>query len=931
MENPITKIFYGIRRLLLLNTASYSLGDFPLDRPLSISAPNNRGKSTAINALQFPFLSNMNDMSFPRGNEDTRKYYFPYDNSYVVSEIVTETGTYIVGAAGKGQASGYDYQLFACQSKLDIDDFLASDAKSKDKQVRNYKELVTHLAKSGIWVKSLHPKQMRDALMGKMITLPNDEKFTIGVFRLRSMTDKNYRLFIRVFKNLLHMNNVNLEEMKRLLIDVLLPGEGSTTIDFMARYRILNEEVEKAKGHVDTAIGIASDVEKLTKTKEFRDEAYGVLRALFSPITTAYEADREQREKDIQDIRDQISSIEPSMQGYKDSQKPLQDSIQQLAIKEDGLKKRLKAIAEGEARFALYGPVEQFQRQIDSMQAEVERLVGEIQRTHPDDIQGIKADIKTAKQQAKELEARMSAIDNNLLFVLTEHFGEAQIQIIAKLLNRELISSLPLGEDGVAVLDKEQFYEHISDALSRCKGGYYDDGRVRVNLERLQEIDIDDHFNYDAIQESLTRLEKRKLLLGRDLEVALDYKGMEQTKKNLLGKIKDEERNLGEYQSFLDTKKGKAELQETLDDVTSDLEATRTELAGITDKLLKLSEEKQSLASDKAKKEAALESLKTKYGQVVPVSGSEPMGIKPAHRLPSALEDMIDTYLLALEARRTTREQIDQRLAIIEGKNGLRFTSGQDEDTTIRELFEAVEGTGEYIKQQENCQKAVSQEIGALLKGLTDRFDTFEHGIRRFNRQMNSRKISNINRIEFVVDGNNDILRTVKEIVDHDSIFSKPENVHHAVSQLDDLITKKNVKLSLESLFNMGIEVELEGGKVTSSFNDANIQSTGTGLTVKVILNVMLLNRLLFIKDGQVVNIPIYIDEAGQIDPANQQTLIDQCLPAGFVPVFASVEAQATADYWIGLNEVGGRIYVDQEDWYHLSKLGESAEEQVDA
>lgn len=261
-----------------------------------------------------------------------------------------------MGAAGKGQASGYDYQLFACRSKLDIDDFLASDWKSEDKQVRNYKALVAHLAKRDIWVKSLHPKQMRDTLMGKMITLPNDEKFTIGVFRLRSMTDKNYRLFIRVFKNLLHMNNVNLEEMKRLLIDVLLPGEGSTTIDFMARYRILNEEVESAKGRADTAIRIAYDVEKLARAKEFRDEAYGILRALFSLITIAYEDDREQREKNIQDIRDQISSIEPRMQELRGSQKPLQDSTEGLAITQAELKAQLKIIAEGETRFALYGP-----------------------------------------------------------------------------------------------------------------------------------------------------------------------------------------------------------------------------------------------------------------------------------------------------------------------------------------------------------------------------------------------------------------------------------------------------------------------------------------------------------------------------------------------------------------------------------------------
>ena len=925
----MTNIFYGIRRLLLLNTASYSLGDFPLDRPLSISAPNNRGKSTAINALQFPFLSNMNDMSFPRSNEDTRKYYFPYDNSYVVSEIVTETGTYIVGAAGKGQASGYDYQLFAYQSKLDIGDFLAGNGETEEKQVRNYKELVAHLARRGVWVKSLHPKQMRDVLMGKTIALPNDEKFTIGVFRLRSMTDENYRLFIRVFKNLLHMNNVNLDEMKRLLIDVLLPGEGSTAVDFMARYRILNEEVESAKGRADTAIKIASDVKKLAEAKVSRDDAYGILRALFSPITTAYEADRERREKEIQNIEREISSIEPRMNDLRGSQTPLQDLIQEFAIKESELKIRLDVIEEGEAKFTLYGSIDHIQQQIATMQVEVERLVGELHRTHPEDIKGIRSDLKTINQQAKALTARMSAIDNNLLFVLTEHFGESQIQTIAKLLNRDVLSSLPIGEDGVSVLDEEQFFEHISEALSKCKSGYYDDGRIKLNLEKLQSIDIDDYFNYDTIKESLARLERRSTELERDLEVALDYKGMEQTKKDLLTKIKEEERNFTEYQIFLVAKKGKSELKEILADVTSSLETARKELGGITDKLLKLGETEQSRVAEKAMKKTGLALLVSKYAQVVPIPSAEPMGAEPSIRLPSALEDMIDTYLLALEARRSTREQIEQRLTIIEEKNGLRFTSGQDEDITIRELVEAIEGTDEYIKQQENCQKAVSQEIGALLKGLTDRFDTFVHEIKRFNRQMNSRKISNINRIEFVVDGNNDILRAVKEIVDQDSIFSDPESVHRAVRQLDHLISRKNVKLSLESLFNMGIEVELEGGKVTSSFNDANIQSTGTGLTVKVILNVMLLNRLLFIKNGQVVNIPIYIDEAGQIDHANQQTLIDQCLPAGFVPVFASVEAQATADYWIGLNEVRGRIYVDQEDWFRLSKIEKTAEDLI--
>ena len=132
----MNEIFYGIRRLALINTKTYSLGDFPLDKPLSISGANNRGKSTAINALQFPFLSNMSDMSFPKNNDDTRKYYFPYDNSYVLVEVVTEAGTFVIGAAGKGQASGFEYQLFAYKSNLDLTDFTI-DTGGEVQQIRN--------------------------------------------------------------------------------------------------------------------------------------------------------------------------------------------------------------------------------------------------------------------------------------------------------------------------------------------------------------------------------------------------------------------------------------------------------------------------------------------------------------------------------------------------------------------------------------------------------------------------------------------------------------------------------------------------------------------------------------------------------------------------------------------------------------------------
>ena len=79
---------YGIRRFALLNTAGYSLGLFPLEQPLSVYGANNLGKSASINALQFPILARMSDMSFGKYSlEQSRRFYFASDTSYILCEL----------------------------------------------------------------------------------------------------------------------------------------------------------------------------------------------------------------------------------------------------------------------------------------------------------------------------------------------------------------------------------------------------------------------------------------------------------------------------------------------------------------------------------------------------------------------------------------------------------------------------------------------------------------------------------------------------------------------------------------------------------------------------------------------------------------------------------------------------------------------------
>ncbi|MCK5830755.1 MAG: hypothetical protein KAH20_10690 [Methylococcales bacterium] len=926
----MNEIFYGIRRLALINTKTYSLGDFPLDKPLSISGANNRGKSTAINALQFPFLSNMSDMSFPKNNDDTRKYYFPYDNSYVLVEVVTEAGTFVIGAAGKGQASGFEYQLFAYKSNLDLTDFTI-DTGGEVQQIRNLKELSKHLASKNTWVKQLTPKQMRGALMGQSITLAHDENFTIGIFRLRNMTDAYYKLFIRVFKNLLHMKDVNFEEIKRLLIDILLPSQASSSIDFMTRYRLLMEEVDQAKNKADTASKIAEDVRNLIEAKKNFDENCGVLHALFPKITISLESEKQKRENEILELKNQINAIAPEIKAKENEYKLLHEENKNDAINENDIKKKIKAIAAGDVKYTLSPSLEAMETELQIIGDNLNKAIGELQRTKPEDIENIRADLKDNESDLKAIRLRLSAINNNVLFLLKTKYDESQLQLIAKLINTELLSSVQMDEKSSFLIDKEKLFDGINKLLSYCKGEIFNDGKIQINLQEIHSIELEDYFDYETIITRQNRLDVMHSKLNRDLKIATEYKEMEQKKKELESNHTKKKEALKQYEKYLSEKEQEEVINKEFLNAKQKLEQSSGKLAGISKIQVELGKKKQDLENVSRNKSATLDTLMVKYKKIKPLNSDDGLGILPSYNLPTALEDMVDTYILADENASKEKNIIQNLMSLIENKDGLRFTTGNKLEASIIELSDAVGGLSDFEKVVEDKQKALSVEIGALLKELRNRYLEFEHEIIKFNKQMNRHKISNLKHIKFVIDSNNEILRLINTLVDQGSTFGDPNNVHDAVKRLDHMITRSGVKLSLENLFNLGIEVKLENNEITTSFDSANIESTGTGLTVKVILNVILLKKLMHVKTGQLTNIPIYIDEAQSIDPNNQETLIEQCLKSGFVPVLAAVEGQSSADYWIGIEEIEGRVYVDQSKWFKLKKLNKQVNEIANA
>lgn len=85
-------IHYGFQRLALLNSAGYRRAELPLDASVSLIAPNNTGKTSLINALQFLLIIDRRRMDFGAHDVDTsRRFYFPNNGAYILLEVALPT------------------------------------------------------------------------------------------------------------------------------------------------------------------------------------------------------------------------------------------------------------------------------------------------------------------------------------------------------------------------------------------------------------------------------------------------------------------------------------------------------------------------------------------------------------------------------------------------------------------------------------------------------------------------------------------------------------------------------------------------------------------------------------------------------------------------------------------------------------------------
>lgn len=909
------KPVYGIHRLIFINSGTYAYSVFPLDRPLSICGRNNSGKSTAVNALQFLFLADMRDMEFGKYDHlTTRKFYFPGPGSYVLGEVHLEHGTFVIGAAGSGPAGQHQLQHFVYEGSFDPVDYRCQVEGRRD-AVLPVKELLRALRLNGKACFRLHPHELRNLILG----VPGDIPLDLTMVPLRGHQERYQNAWVAVFKNLIHMRNVNSQDLKQLLLHIFDLRLVGGDVDFAREYQRVNRDVDRLQAEIDTLDKLRPQVDDLVSHHEDRQIWRGKLKAGYREIHDRLAKWYDHYTEETARLQERLARVDPEIAECRRQHEVVSATLREAA-EEFGVSKQWLADRQAEeAEFELVEDLAFLDREIAARERErdeVVKTIGVGERVVPDRLAN---DIAALEARLARIAGVLEHWDDNLLGILTGHFAPPELQAAFALLNQELLH-LPLGpgRDGMEIHDQKALVEMIAGLVGRIEDGHYRDKGVTVSLQRLTAPSLESMRSREFLETERAMLAERLANLRNDLQAGREIQELTARRNYLAELVVNKHRFRERFARFLaEREKRPARLARH-----SELEE---EIEALAERIRQLREQEHILEKERQRAAAgcnALERQRQKFQQLQerlePLPPDEPDGIGYLEDFPADLEEFMEDYLLDLQDKRRADDVIQNRLDTIEMAGGGPYLRNSEDDS-IATLQEAIASTAQRAELLDKAKRTAVAELGNALKGLRDNYRRLETEIEAFNRSINARTVSNLTRIELRLERNEPAMNAIEELVNAGELrlFARDDKASAAAAFLFDWVGSQGRKLNLTHLFELSFAVFSHDGRETVYRNLDRIESHGTTITIKALVNMHLMSHLVEESRLGKVHMPYYIDEAASIDWRNQEILIEQGLSLGFIPVLASVKPQPTAAYCVKVDDLtgDGRLVIDETSW----------------
>jgi hypothetical protein len=881
----------GPSRLVLLRAGKYDYGEVELINPLHLVGPNNIGKTSLIAVLQFLYIDDQRSMHFSREMAETRKYYFPDQNSYILFECLTPNGYNVVGVQGLGPIRSYEFQRFAYQGQYDADDYL-----DEDHRIRAAEEVRLRLAAKDF--RLLEPRQLRAALTG----IGDNRGVNLGLVPIRQRD--HYERFRSVFGNLLRLAHLRQDELKQFLLEIHRGDFQQRTIDLEAGYSSQYRKVCGELEGVRELRAIVEDVRQVLVLAAQRDNLRRLLPGLWEEVRAEYGKTESELLQRKQKIAEHLAALGEEGRRLAEVAKNCQGERDSLLQALGKITWELECHENEREMFRDF--VIDFEKsRKNDLELKIDRLGASLGQAVDISLAQVRRRVGQMERELAGLRRRLEQFSRIVATKLLPMLPDTDALQIFRLINPEILG-LAREEQNFLIKDEVKFAGALSRFAGLIREGVYEDELVRVLLEGLSPPDLAAYHDNETLGQRIAEQEEALNRERRILEAAVNREQTRREKENLqqeYKRISDRLHRYLEYQERLPTIVQRAKEKSSLEKRKDQLDK---QLAELDERRLAITGEKREIEDRGRDLESRREKLLRKIQKLTGPDSSWPMELfDPEGR---NLDTLLELYERKYGDYTEIARRFDEEYRRIEQRTYGKYLA-EDQVATLANLQAEIEALDEREKAVQELWKSLAAGLQSAFKGLNRDLQTLHSRIDELNRRLGRVSISNLSRLRLILREHAEWTRRIKTVVEVEAmpLFFDRNAVSEAQNKLGELL-KQHRRVELSDLFDLHFEVTSSDGQTRHYPHLDSIESNGTTITIKVLINLILLKGLLGDKE---VSIPFYLDEASSLDRENLSAIVQEARKMGFVAVLASPEAMEAADSLYFLRENNGRIMLD--------------------
>ncbi len=892
----------GPSRLVLINSGKFDYGEVELGSPLHLIGPNNVGKTTLIATLQFLYVDSQKQMHFSRSLDETRRYYFPGQDSYVLFECLTPTGYMVVGVRGLGPLKGWEFRRFLYKGMYSREDFIDGEGKvrgfddiRRDLGVRDYTEL--------------KPSDMMSALTG----IGGGGGMNLGLVPVRNRN--GYVKFKTIFRNLLRLAHLSQQELKTFLLDVNRSELRLTEIDLAGDFSPQYRRVEKSVRELADLRANAEIAVELLKRDNDRKKLRTELPEIRASLITASRLKQSELEKELKDASAGLDALRLQDSELDQRNHELMRSLNGIQRRIGVLEDRLERFRSSREKYASY--MNEFEEsKIKSLEEEVTEIALLLKDAVREDADQVRNRLAGSE---KDLEKRRRNL-NNLSNSAAARWGDlpGKSDGIFRIINKDILS-LPDGSDGLEVLNREGVSRRLKTIADGIDSTVYEDAFMRLNLASLDTPDFSLLTDRKQLELSIAGLEATVERDRQTLEAVEQREELEAQHLELKKELSKKQRLHNEWEKFEEDRHHAGEWEE-------ELKAHKKEESNISLELDEISATRHGLAEKESRLSGKIDICRNDLVELSEKTAGLPglpsQWVSEIRGVESELG--LDELFRRFERMFGRQESLSTRIA--DGLRGIESRTygkypASDEDGTLALLREDIAALDEKEEAVRKLWLGLATDLGQAFKSLLQSYEILEGKVRDLNRQLSGVSISDLKRLTLRIFENRQWTTMIRRKIEADEmpLFSDRKAVEESLESLGELLRKTaGGKIHLLDMFNLSFEITTADGKTRTFTRLENIESHGTTITIKVLMNLMLLRGLIA---GREVMIPFYLDEASSLDRDNLFSVVEAAFGMGFPAILASPDAMDAAENLYFMRDINGRVHLDPEkSKIHLSR-----------